>query len=186
MIPFSVRMKMKRITRSSLHVPKGTVRDPPKGTHKEFASMKTRTSKGSKGKAIKCSIPGIGRLTSPEHRVSKIPKMSTSTASVGTEGHNALTNSPLHVPIVPVLWSPPPVACVTNITPPVNDVVGLSLLIGPLNIEGSSPTVSGEGALEACTGLVNKIPSSHTGTPRPLSQLDSAFAVDCPRSVPMT
>ena len=160
---------MKCITHSSLHIPKGMVRDPPKGTHKEFASMKTSTSKGSKGKAIKHSVPGIGRLTSPEHRVSKIPKMSTSTASIGTEGCNALTNSPLHVPIVPVLWSPPPVTRVTNITPPVNDVVGPSLLTGPPNIEGSSPTVSGEGAVEACTGLVNKILSSHTGTPRPLS-----------------
>ena len=177
---------MKCVTRSSLHIPKGTVRDPPKGTHKEFASMKTSTSKGSKGKAIKHSVPGIGRLTSPEHRVSKIPKTSTSTASIGTEGCNALTNSPLHVPIVPVLWSPPPVTHVTNITPPVNDVVGPSLLTGPPNVEGSSPTVSGEGAVEACMGLVNKIPSSHTGTPRPLSWPDSALAVDHLRSVPMT
>ena len=179
-------MKMKHVTHSSLHIPKGTVRDPPKGTHKEFASMKTSTSKGSKGKAIKHSIPGIGRLTSPEHRVSKIPKTSTSTVSIGTEGCNALTNSPLHVPIVPVLQSPPPVTHVTNITPPVNNVVGPSLLTGPPNIEGSSPTISGEGAVEACIGLVNKIPSSCTGTPRPLSWPDSALAVDCLRSVPMT
>ena len=77
-----------------------------------------------------------------------------------------MTNSPLHVPIVPVLRSPPPVTHVKNIAPPVNDVVGPSLLTGPPNIEGSSPTVS-EGAVETCTGLVNKIPSSHTGTPRP-------------------
>ena len=112
--------------------------------------------------------------------------MSTSTASNGTEGCNALTNSPLHVPIVPVLWSLPPVTHVTNITPPVNNVVGPSLLTGPPNIEGSSPTVSGEGAVEACTGLVKKIPSSCTGTPRPLSQPDSALAVDHLRSVPMT
>ena len=119
---------MKCVTRCSLHIPKGTVRDPPKGTHKEFAStMKTSTSKVSKGKAIKCSIPGIGRQTSPEHRVSKIPKTSTSTAYSGTEGHNALTNSPTHVPIVPVLRSLLPVTCVTNIMPPVNNVVGPSL-----------------------------------------------------------
>ena len=102
--PVFFRMKTKHVTHSSLHIPKGTVRDPPKGTHKEFAStMKSSTSKVSKGKAIKRSIPGIGRPTSPEHRVSKIPKTSTSTAYNGTEGHNALTNSPLHVPIVPVL-----------------------------------------------------------------------------------
>ena len=177
---------MKCVTHSSLHVPKGTVKDPPKGTHKEFASMKTSTSKVSKGKAIKHSIPGIGRPTSPEHQVSKIPKASTSTEYNGTEVCNALTNSPPHVPIVPVLWSPPPVTHVTNITPPVNNVVGPSLLTGPLNIEGSSPTISGEGAVEACTGLVNKILSSHAGTPRPLLQPDSALAVDHPRSVPMT
>ena len=125
-------MKMKCITRSSLHIPKGTVRDPPKGTHKEFAStMKTSTSKVSKGKAIKCSIPGIGRPTSPKHQVSKIPKMSTSTAYNGTEGHNALTNSPPHVPIVLVLQSPPPVTHVTNITPPVNNVVGPQFINWP-------------------------------------------------------
>ena len=166
---------------------KGTVRDPPKGTHKEFAStMKTSISKVSKGKAIKCSIPGIGRPTSPEHQVSKIPKTSTSTVYNGTEGCNGLTNSPLHVPIVPVLRSPPPVTCLTNITPPVNHVVGPSLLTGPPNIKGSSPTISGEGAVKACTGLVNKIPSSHAGTPRSLLWPDSALTVDCPRSVPMT
>ena len=97
-----------------------------------------------------------------------------------------MTNSPLHVPIVPVLQSPPPVTHVTNITPPVNHVVGPSLLTGPPNTEGSSPTISEEGAVEACTGLVNKIPSSCTGTPRPLSQPDSALAVDHLRSIPMT
>ena len=97
-----------------------------------------------------------------------------------------MINSPLHVPIVPVLWSPPPVTRVTNITPPVNDVVGPSLLTDPPNVDGSSLTVSGEGAVEACMGLVNKIPSSHTGTPRPLSQPDSTLAVDHARSVPMT
>ena len=132
--------------------------------------MKTSTSKVSKGKAIKRSIPGIGKPTSPEHPVSKIPKMSTSTVYNGAEGCNALTNSPPHVPIVPVLRSPPPVACVTSITPPVNNVVGPSLLTGPPNTEGSSPTISEEGAVEACIGLVNKIPSSHTGTSRPLSR----------------
>ena len=180
-------MKTKCTTRSSLHIPKGTVRDPPKGTHREFAStMKTSTSKVSKGKAIKHSIPGIGKPTSPDHPVSKIPKTSTSTAYNGAEGCNALTNSPPHVPIVPVLRSPPPVTRVTSITPPVNNVVGPSLLTGPPNTEGSSPTTSEEGAVEACIGLVNKIPSSHTGTPRPLSWPGSALTVDRPRSVPMT
>ena len=66
------------------------------------------------------------------------------------------------------------------------EVVGSNLLTGPLNIKGSSPTVSGEGAVEACMGLVTKILSSHTGTPRPLLQSDSALAVDHLRSVPMT
>ena len=148
--------------------------------------MKSSTSKVSKGKAIKHSIPGIGKPTSADHPVSKIPKTSTSTVYNGAEGCNALTNSPPHVPIVPVLQSLPPVTHVTSITPPVNNVVGPSLLTGPPNTEGSSPTTSEEGAVEACVGLVNKIPSSHTGTPRPLSWPGSALTVDCPRSVPMT
>ena len=69
---------------------------------------------------------------------------------------------------------------------PVNNVVGPSLLTGPPNVESSFPTISGEGAVKACTGLVNKPPSSHTGTPKTLSWPGSALAVDHPQSVPMT
>ena len=43
---------------------------------------------------------------------------------------------------------PPPVTHVTNITPPVNNVVGPSLVTGPPNIEGSSPTISGKEQLK--------------------------------------
>ena len=68
--------------------------------------MKTSTSKVSKGKGIKHSIPGIGRLTSPEHQVSRYLRHQPALRIMVLKDANALTNSPLHVPIVLVLWSP--------------------------------------------------------------------------------
>ena len=106
-------------THSSLHLPKGKMQDPPKGTQKEFAStMKASSSKGLKGKAINCSFPGIGRPTSTKSELPKVPKTSPSIACNDAEECTTLTKSPLHIPAVPVLWSPLPVTCVSNATPP--------------------------------------------------------------------
>ena len=66
-------------------------------------------------------------------------------------------------------YGPPPVTHVINVMPPVNNVVGPSLSTGPPNVESSFPTISGEGAVKACTGLVNKCLSSHAGMPKTLS-----------------
>ena len=62
-----------------------------------------------------------------------------------------MTKSPLHIPPVPVLWSPPPVTHVSNATPLKGNVVGPS----PDN-EIAFSAFSGDEAARACTGLVNK------------------------------
>ena len=80
------------------------MQDPPKGTHKEFVStMKVSSSKGLRGKAIKCSFPGIGRPTSTKSELPKVPKTSPSIAHNDAEECTTLTKSPLHIPAVPVL-----------------------------------------------------------------------------------
>ena len=112
-------MRATHTTHSSLHLPKGKMQDPPKGTHKEFAStMKVSSSKGLKGKAIKHSIPGIGRPTSTKSELPKVPKTSPSIARNDAEGCTTLIKSPLHIPAVPVLQLLPPITCVSNPMPP--------------------------------------------------------------------
>ena len=180
-------MRATHTTCSSLHLSKGKMQDPPKGTHKEFAStMKVSSSKGLKGKAIKRSIPGIGRPTSTKSELPKVLKMSPSIACNNAEGCTTLTKIPLHIPAVPVLWPPPPVTCVSNAMPPMDNVVGPHLLIGPPDNKNAFSAILGDEAARACTGLVNKPPSSHAGTPKILSRPSSALAIECPRSVPMT
>ena len=163
------------------------MQDPPKGTQKEFAStMKVSSSKGLKGKAIKHSFPGIGRPKSTKSELPKVPKTSPSITSNNAEECTTLTESPLHIPAVPVLWSPPPVTCVSNAMPPVDNMVGPSLSTGPPDNENAFSAISGDEAARACTGLVNKPLSSHTGTPKILSRPNSALAIEHPRSVPTT
>ena len=158
------------------------MQDPPKGTQKEFAStMEVSSSKGLKGKAIKHSLPGIGRPTSTKSELPKVPKISLSITHNDAEECTTLTKSPLHIPAVPVLWSLPPVIHVSNAMPPMDNVVGPSP-----DCENTFSAISEDEAAKACTGLVNKPPSSHTGTPKILSRLNSALAIEHPRSVSMT
>ena len=117
--PHSFRMRATRPTHSSLHLSKGKMQDPPKGTQKEFAStMKASPSKGLKGKAIKHSLPGIGRPTSTKSELSKVPKMSPSIACNDAEECTTLTKSPLHIPAVPVLVTTTCHPCIKWYAPP--------------------------------------------------------------------
>ena len=143
--------------------------------------MKVSSSKGLKGKAIKCSLPGIGRPTSTKSELPKVPKTSPSITHNDAEECTTLTKSSLHIPAVPVLWSPPPVTHVSNATPPVDNVVGPSP-----DHENTFSAISGDEAARACTGLVNKPLSSRTGTPKILLRLNSALVIESPRSVPTT
>ena len=98
---------------------------------------------------------------------------------------NESTEQPLHVPVVPVLWSPPPVSCVTNATPPTDIANGPNILTEPsANVTGA-PVVSAAAAVQACSSLVKTVPSSQTGTPKPPFRPGSALSVRCD-SLPTT
>ena len=86
------------------------MQDPPKGTHCEFMSTKmASTSKLNKGKAVKCSVTGLSKL-SPKATTPKKPKTSPPAYNEVMRECNASTEQPPHVPVVPVLRSPPPVS----------------------------------------------------------------------------
>ena len=91
------------------------------------------------------------------------------------------TKQHLHVPVVPVLRSLPPVLCVTNTTPPTDMANGPNTLTEPsANITGA-PVVSAAAAVQACSSLVKTVLSSQTGTPKLPSRPGSALSVghDC-------
>ena len=67
------------------------------------------------------------------------------------------------------------------VCPPLDNVVGPSP-----DHENAFLAISGDEAARACTGLVKKPPSSHTGTPKSLLRPNSALAIEHPRSVPTT
>ena len=90
---------------------------------------------------------------------------------------NASTKQPPHVPVVPVLRSPPPVSHVTNATPPTDIANGPNTLTEPsANITGV-PVVSTAAVVQACSSLVKTVLSSQTGTPKPPSRPGSALSV---------
>ena len=71
---------------------------PPKGTWKEFASSKLATTRVSKGKSSKKSIPGIGRPSLSKMKKTPVLPKETS-VSTGDEQEQP----PTDIPTVPVL-----------------------------------------------------------------------------------
>ena len=161
------------------------MQDPPKGTHHEFASTKMASaSKLSKGKAVKCSVTGLNKL-SPKATTSKKPKTSPPSYREVMRECDVSTKQPPHIPVVPVLRSPPPVSCVTNTTPPTDIANGPNTLTEPsANIIGA-PVVSSAASAQACSSLVKTVLSSWAGTPKPPSRPGSALSVRCD-SLPTT
>ena len=94
------------------------MQDPPKGTHHKFMSTKMASaSKLNKGKAVKHSVTGLSK-SSPKATTPKKPKTSPPVYNEVMRECNESTEQPLHIPVVPVLRSPPPMSHVTNATPP--------------------------------------------------------------------
>ena len=153
------------------------MQDPPKGTQHEFMSTKmASTSKLNKGKVAKHSVTGLSKL-SPKATTPKKPKTSPPAYNEVMRECNESTEQPLHVPVVPVLRSPPPVSCVTNATPPTDIANGPNILTEPsANVTGT-PVVSAAAAVQACSSLVKTVPSSQPGTPKPPSRPGSALSV---------
>ena len=71
---------------------------PPRGTQKEFASSKLATTRVSKGKSSKKSIPGIGKPSPSTMKKTPVPPKETS-VSTGDEQEQPSTS----IPTVPVL-----------------------------------------------------------------------------------
>ena len=155
------------------------MQDPPKGTHHKFVSTKLASaSKLSEGKAIKHSVTGLSKL-SPKATTPKKPKTSPPSYNEVMRECDVSTKQPPHVPVVPVLRSPPPVPCVTNTTPPTDMANGPNMLIEPsANITGA-PVVSAAAAVQACSSLVKTVLSSWASTPKPPSRPGSALLVRC-------
>ena len=174
------------MTHSKVHVPKGNMPDPPKGTHWEFASTKLASgSKSKKGKAIKCSITGLGKPMTTASKLPHVPKTSPCVSTEAAKEHKSLTKSPVHIPAVPVLWLLPPITHVTNATPPVNLVDTPATTTPNSSDIAGSLAVTPTAAAIACTSLVNKPPTSQAGTPQILSWPGLALSQDHPHSVHM-
>ena len=164
-------------THSRIQVSKGKMQDPPKGTHCKFMSTKMASaSKFNKGKAVKCSVTGLSKL-SPKAITPKKPKMSPPSYNEVMREHKAYTKQPPHVPVVPVLRSPPPVSHVTNTTPPTDMANGPNMLTEPsANVTGA-PVGSAAAVVQACSSLVKTVLSSQAGTPKLPSRPGSALSV---------
>ena len=153
------------------------MQDLPKCTHCEFASTKMASaSKLSKGKAVKHSVTGLSK-SSPKATEPKKPKMSSPSYNEVMRECNESTEQSPHVPVVPVLRSPPPVSYVTNVIPPIDIAKGPNILNEPsANVTGA-PVVSAAEVVQACSSLVKTVPSSHAGIPKPPSRPGSALSV---------
>ena len=68
-------MRMRHSIGSKQLVIRSKILSPPRGTWKEFASSKLATTRVSKGKSSKKSIPGIGKpLPSTMKKTQALPK----------------------------------------------------------------------------------------------------------------
>ena len=76
----------------------------PRGTQKEFTSSKLATTRVSKEKSSKKSIPGIGKPSPNTMKKTPVPPKETS-VSTGDEQEQQVYTT---IPTVPVLQSPPP------------------------------------------------------------------------------
>ena len=152
------------------------MQDPLKGTHEFVSTKMASASKISKCKAVKCSVTCLSKL-SPKATTPKKPKISPPAYNKVMREHNVSTEQPPHVPVVPVLRSPPPVSCVTNATPTTDIANGPSTLTEPSANFTGAPVDSAAAAVQAYSPLGKTVLSSWTGTPKPPSRPGSALSV---------
>ena len=69
-------MRASHMTHSKAEIPKGKMPDPPKGTQREYASKIVSNSKLKKGKAVKCSLTGLGKSTLTITAVPRVQRIS--------------------------------------------------------------------------------------------------------------
>ena len=113
-------MKASHMTHSRTQIPQGKMPDPPKGTQREYASKIGSNSKLKMGKAVKCSVTGIGKSTSTTTPVPCVQKTSPCEIADNAKEQQSTDDQPVHIPAVPVLQSLPPTGLrAINVTPPV-------------------------------------------------------------------
>ena len=166
-------------------VTKGKISSPPRGTHKEFTSSNLATTKVSKGKSSKKSIPCIGKPSPSTMKVTAIlPKKPC--ISTGDDEEQPSTD----IPAVPVLRSPPPFG------PPVCQMPSPTQLANTtLTDKPSSDSVLGRDMITsaaadmACNALIN-VPRTRAATPmppsRPGSMLDNSLSWSVPSTCPLS
>ena len=91
-------MRIRHSIGSRPPVTKGKILSPPRGTQKEFASSKLATTRVSKGKSSRKSIPGIGKPSPSTMKKTTIPPKEIRIPT-GDDQEQSSTD----IPTVPVL-----------------------------------------------------------------------------------
>ena len=172
---------MKHSIGSMQPVIRSKILSPPRGTQKEFASSKLATTRVSKGKSSKKSIPGIGKPSPSTMKVTAIlPKKPH--ISTGNDEEQPSTD----IPAVPVLRSPPPFGpCVWQMPSPAQ--LANTTLTDKPNSDSVSGTdvITSVAADTACNALIN-VPRMRAATSKPPSRPGSVLDNSLSQSVPLT
>ena len=134
---------------------------PPRGTWKEFTSSKLATTRVSKGKSSKKSIPGIGKtLPSTMEKTQALPKETH--LPTGKSQEQPSTD----IPTVPVLQSPPPFGpSVWQMPPPQLINTSLADTSNFYSVSGTN-VISSDATDIACNALIS-VPKMRAATPKP-------------------
>ena len=144
-------MRTRHSIGSKQPVIRSKILSPPRGTQKEFASSKLATTRVSKGKSSKKSIPGIGKPSPSTMKKTPVPQKETS-VSAGDEQEQPSTK----IPIVPFLQSLPPFGLHTW-QPPSSAQLANTPFTDKSNSDSVSGTnvISSDAADTACNALIN-------------------------------
>ena len=171
-------MRMRHRIWSRLLVTKGKILSLPRGTWKEFASSKLATTRVSKGKSSRKSIPGVCKPSpSTMKKTTILPKEMH--FSTGDDQEQSSTD----IPAVPVLWSPPPFGlCVWQMSPAQLINTSLADTSNSDSVSGTN-VISSNAADTACNALIS-VPKMRAATPKPPSLLGSVLDSGLSWSVP--
>ena len=177
-------MRMRHSTGSKQLVIRSKSLSPPRSTWKEFTSSKLATTRVSKGKSSKKSIPGIGKPSPSTMKKTQAPPKETH-VPIGESQEQPSTD----IPTVPVLWSPPPFGPCEWQTLPAQ-LINTSLA-DTSNLDSVSGTnmISSDATDIACNALIS-VPKMRAATPKPPlwpgSALDKGLSWSVPSMHPLS
>ena len=154
-------MRTRHSIGSKQWVIRSKILSPPRGTQKEFASSKLATTRVSKGKSSKKSIPGIGKPSPSAMKKTPVLPKETS-VSTGDEQEQPSTS----IPAVPVLQSPPPFG-LHAWQPPSSAQLANTPFTDKSNSDSVSDknVISSDAADTACNALIN-VPKMRAAKPK--------------------